>query len=282
MDGLFLHCGANLVDRQQVIDTPTPGPTGTHFPIPHALLLAEAERNLAASGFRVAKEAHALTKGGNRYFGMLQVYLADPSAPADHALLVGLRNTHDYSWAAALAIGSYVFVCDNLGFSGEVLLGRKHTRHIARDIPLLMPRAFAALSAERVTMESRIAAYKQRELGDKEAHDFLIRASVDEKLWPLQGVPRVLKLWRDPPHQEFKERTAWSLFNAFTEAAKPETEADANLQRLVGRTKGLHGFFDKQLGLSLPSREEILARGCDAGGLEDVVVGAAVRDVVKV
>ena len=33
-------------------------------------------------------------------------------------------------------------------------------------------------------------------------------------------LPRVLQQWRNPPFEEFRPRTAWSLLNAFTGAMK--------------------------------------------------------------
>jgi len=53
---------------------------------------------------------------------------------SDYAWIVGLRNSHDKTYPAGLVAGSKVFVCDNLCFSGEVRLSRKHTRHAVRDL----------------------------------------------------------------------------------------------------------------------------------------------------
>jgi hypothetical protein len=57
-------------------------------------------------------------------------------------------------------------------------------------------------------------------------------------------VPTVIKEWREPSYPEFGERTAWSLFNAFTEVLK------GNLPELPKRTECLHALFDKQVKLS--------------------------------
>jgi len=53
--------------------------------------------------------------------------VANNESAADFALVVGLRNSHDKSFPAGLVIGASVLVCDNLSFSGEVRLARKHT-----------------------------------------------------------------------------------------------------------------------------------------------------------
>jgi hypothetical protein len=296
----MLHCGASEVTRDKVVEVLTPEPTDTHFPVDHDLLLTEVENNLGRNGYEIVQQAHALTQEGQRYFGLIEVrqrvpevieavpglhvaneiaHLDDPSVKPDYNLVIGLRNAHDKSFSAALAMGSRVFCCDNLGFSGEVLIGRKHTRHIHRDLPLMIPRAFAALSVERVNMETRIDAYKNETLSDVQANDLILRSIVDEKVFGVRLLKKIVDEWRNPSHDEFAPRTVWSLFNAYTEAVKPpvtidaetgeEVRAPGNLAGLMTRTKNLHGFLDKTIGLSLKSRDEVLAEGEG----EDVVVG---------
>ena len=60
-------------------------------------------------------------------FGLLEV--ANCQQTEDYAYVLGLRNSHDKRFPAGLAVGASVFVCDNLSFSGEIKIGRKHTRH---------------------------------------------------------------------------------------------------------------------------------------------------------
>lgn len=277
MNGLMLHCGANNVTRDAVFEVRTPEPTESHYPVPHTLLLEQVEKNLKDNGFEIVQESHALTQEGMRYFGLLEVRqkapdlsnvacLDDPTVHPDYGLVIGIRNTHDMSYAAALAMGNRVLVCDNLSFSGEVLIGRRHTRNIARDIPLMIPRAFSALSVERVNMETRIECYKDTPISNEAANDFIVRSIVDEKVFPVSTLPKIVQEWRNPAHDAFKPRTVWSLVNSFTEVAKPRevTSADGtvtrrggNIATLMGRTNKLYGFFDKNLGVVLKSREEL-------------------------
>ena len=56
-------------------------------------------------------------------------------------------------------------------------------------------------------------------------------------------LPQVLDEWRKPRHQEFEPRTAWSLFNAFTESMKSAGDIGTH----VGRTSRLHRVFDEEL-----------------------------------
>lgn len=242
----MLHCGANNVERQQVIDVPTPAPTKTWFPIPHNTLIARVEESLATLNMRVVEAAHALTREGMRYFGLLRVTNCNP-AGKDFGYVIGLRNSHDQAFTASLAVGSTVFVCDNLSFSGEITIARKHTRFIEQDLPRLTGNAIGLLSQKWTTMEERYGLYKQAQIEDAAAHDLMIRA-IDVKAATLAQLPTVLTEWRTPRHPEFAEkRNAWRLFNAFTEAAK-----ESSLSMLPSRTIRLHGLIDSAVGFKMP------------------------------
>lgn len=73
-------------------------------------------------------------------------------------------------------MGTRVFVCDNLAFTGEVKLSRKHTRFAVRDLRFMTSRAVGRLGEQFHREDERIAAYKRQRLTDKAAHDLLIRA----------------------------------------------------------------------------------------------------------
>ncbi len=112
MVNLVLHCGARHVERQVVEQAATPTASETWVPVPHHRLLEQVESTLVASGMTVANEAHALWSDGLRYFGLLEV--TNGAAHDDYGLVIGLRNSHDKSFPASIALGSGVFVCDNL------------------------------------------------------------------------------------------------------------------------------------------------------------------------
>ncbi len=51
--------------------------------------------------------------------------------------------------------------------------------------------------------------------------------------------------WREPRHDAFETRNAWSLFIALTESLM-----DGNLAELPKRIEALHGLLDTHVGLS--------------------------------
>ena len=102
------------------------GPT-RWYPLPHRTLVTEVENQLQAAGFQLRGATYSLTHDGQRFFGVLQVTLPTRN-DREFGWVVGLRNSHDKSLPAGLVAGTQVMVCDNLAFTGEVKLSRKHTR----------------------------------------------------------------------------------------------------------------------------------------------------------
>jgi len=245
MPNLMLHAGSQAVDRIEVTACPTPQPTDTWQPIPHGRLLGLVTNTLERNVLEVVNQAHALGRDGDRYFGLLEVRNGQPVE--DYSLIVGLRNSHDMSYPAGLVVGSSVLICDNLAFSGEIVLSRRHTVHIQRDLPQLVNRAVGQLGDLRHQQDKRIDAYKHTRLTDTQAHDMFVRA-VDSRVLPVTKLPHALKEFREPSHAEFLDdghRTAWTFFNSVTEVLKGRT-----LDALPRRTQALHGLLDSASGLA--------------------------------
>jgi Domain of unknown function (DUF932) len=244
MLNLVLHCGARHVEREAVEQAVTPSGSSTWVPVPHHRLLEQVESTLLAGGLPVVGQAHALWQDGRRYFGLLEV--TNGLAHDDYGLVIGLRNSHDKSFPAAIALGHAVFVCDNLSFSGEVTIARRHTRFIERDLPQVVHTAIGRLTDLRGHQDRRIATYKQTEVDERTVHDLLIRA-IDAQLLPVTQLPAVLDQWRTPNFPEFSDhgRTVWRLLNSFTEAWKGR-----NLAALPRRSQALQGLLDAACGLA--------------------------------
>ena len=241
--GMLLHCGATTVSRDLVFETPTPSSTETWYPLAHRDLIHEVEEQLEGAGFLLEAESHALSHEGNRYFGVFEVSFPDRTV-SDYHWIVGLRNSHDKTFPAGLVAGTHVLCCDNLAFTGEVTISRKHTRHAVRDLRHLTSRAVGQLGDRFRGLDKRIEAYRTRSIANPLAHDLIVKAIDCRAITPIQ-VPQVLQEWRKPSHDEFTPRNAWSLFNAFTEAQK-----GLNPHAIVARSQALHGLFDGLVGIN--------------------------------
>jgi hypothetical protein len=240
---LILHCGAHAVELDQVATVNTPRATSTWTPIPHHQLIQTVQRTLATTNLTIGTQAHSLTHDGSRYFGLMEIHGRKNSE--DYCWVLGLRNSHDKRFPAGIVAGCSVMVCDNLSFSGEISLARKHTRHITRDLPQLVSRAVGMLGDKWNEQDRRITCYKDHLVTDESAHDLVIR-SIDAGVCANSYIPDVLSEWRKPQHDAFEPRNVWSLFNAFTETLK-----QASLAELPKRTQALHGLLDVHVGLGV-------------------------------
>ena len=193
----------------------------------------------------ITREVLAISNGalgmpGDRFFGLLEIQSENES----YALTVGVRNSADRSFPAGLCVGSKVFICSNLSFSSEVVISRRHTRFIRRDLPRLISDAVGRLGDLRDHQSQRIEAYQNTALSDPQLNDLAIR-SLDAGVLAASKLPRLLAEYREPAHEEFRPRTVWSAFCAYTETLK-----DYDLQTLPRRTQALHGLCDMICGLS--------------------------------
>ena len=239
MSNLLMHCGGKHSSRDELSSISTPRKTKSWVPISHHRLVNLTEKTIEDNGFKIKNQAHGLWGNGDRYFGLFE--LTNGKKIDDYTLILGLRNSHDKTFPASLALGNQVLVCDNLSFFGEVVLSRRHTRFIERDLPSVVTQAVGCLSEMRVQQDERISIYKSCEITDAIAHDLMIK-SVDSGVIPVTKLPAVIKEWRNPKHQEFKEinSSIWRLFNAFTESFK-----NRPLNTLPKRSQVLHGLLEK-------------------------------------
>lgn len=237
---LLLHCGASAVSREELALTTTPRPTSTWRPISHLRLLQVVEKSLLAKSYVIQGQAHGLTHDGARYFGLLEIRASNPYS--DYRYVVGVRNSHDMRFSAGVVAGSQVLVCDNLCFSGEIQLARKHTPRIMQELPDLLSEAITGLNQYWDLHDQRVHRYRSVRIGDVRAHDLIVR-SVDAGVMANSYIPRVLSEWREPRHTEFRGRDVWSLQNAFTEVFKGRVDL------LPERTQRLHELLDREVGL---------------------------------
>lgn len=294
---LLMHCGAQVVDFATVQANPTPRPTSSHVPIPHADMFDLVSGALSSQGLHIKQSVHAMTsgsldpkgyKGRSRYFAMCEVSAGEKHDPAyerkresaqmlanrattngeraaalsaverintrlsngsDWSTVIGIRNSHDKTMSAGLVCGSGVLVCDNLCFSGEVKIARKHTVNVMRDLPQMVVDAVGKVAPMQAVQASRIEAYKSVEIDEHGIYPLLIEA-YDNKVINAAKIAQVLEEWRAPTFGAFADdNTVWGLWNAFTEVLKPR-QAGHDLWTMPGKTIALHGILDTACGLN--------------------------------
>lgn len=253
--GLMLHCGSKSRTLEEIRQIPTPPPVRSEgsekrkgqlfVPIAHDFLYDSVVGELEKSTcFRVADQNFGVSEDGQKFFGLIQVrngHNAD-----DHSLVMGIRNSHDQTFSSGLVIGSHVFVCDNLAFSGEIKIARKHTANILRDLPALIFSAIGQVKSAVDFQTLRFEAYKNTPLDNRDADHVLMNAW-REGVLSSRTLTTAREEWDNPSHEEFAPRNLWSLFNDCTEAFKGK--GGRILNGIDRETLNLHNFMDRQVGL---------------------------------
>lgn len=266
---MALIIAKNKVNFEALMGVETPVATESHMPIGHHTLVTLTREAIANAGLTILEEEHALHRGGLRYFGGFAL-TGKGIAGDDRQVVLGLRNAHDKSFAAAVCIGNRMLVCENLCFASDVKLARRHTVNILADLPRVLSDAVGRIVSHWSDMGLRIERYQQLEISDAQAADLLVRL-VDCKAFPARDIYAAVEEFRNPRHAEFKGKTLWSLYNSITENLK-----GGDLSKLPFRTMTTQSVFDAVAG-HVPAIEvqEIVTKGCEDNPDED---GADLRD----
>jgi len=210
--GLMLHAGATPVDYAGLREFATPAPTDTHYPIPHFSVVDYVKLSLSFFGHEVVQEDYGITEDGSRFFGVLSL----KSPYGDYCDQVGLRNSHDKSFPVGVSFGSRVFTCDNLAFTGEHVIRRRHTPKIKRELPGLIAEIIEPLAEARKRTALTYDRFKATELDERNA-DNLIMTMFRKDIIGVTRIGDVARAYDEPPH-DWGDKTAWRMFNAATYA----------------------------------------------------------------
>lgn len=237
----------NKVSSEVLSKVETPKPTQTHTPIAHHELVDMTRKAIGDSGLEIINEEHGLSHGSQRYFGGFALrgesFLDENGGQKrecysqDRQLVLGLRNSHDKSLAAGIAVGNQMLVCDNLCFSSDVTLARKHTTYIMNDLYNRITSAISQVTSHWTAMENRINKYKNTEVKDASK---LVLDLFNDKVFGNKRAVDALQEFHNPRHEEFKGGSLWTLYNAVTESLKGIGSHD-----ISNRTMRMQSVFDK-------------------------------------
>ena len=208
-----------FVDRGTLALVPTPSPTATWRPVPHIDVVDAVEYAISNRGMTIESERFGLARDQQKMFGVIT--LAKQSNP-EWTRCIGIRNSHDQSFAAGICCGVSVLVCSNLCFGGEFVIKRRHTSGI--DLFSMVEETMDAMTDNYLSFEERLLDLHDLPMDDDYARIFIVKAAEYGAI-PSCDILAVFNEYMEPRHEEFKERTQWSLLNAFTEIAHKYTPA---------------------------------------------------------
>ena len=239
---LIMHCGGDMIAREELVNIPTPPAKGArHQPYPFAEYVDMVHEAMTSHGLRVVDEAYGVSGNQQRLFGLMQ--LEHPSV--DFAPIVGLRGSHDQTFPRAFAAGNRVFVCDNLSFSGEITVSTKQTTHVKRRLPGLIGSAVGRLPGMFAVMANNIERMRNHAITEAQGKGLIIDA-VKVNALPKSQILDVADEWYCPTVEAQREEplNLWRLHNAFTQVLTPRDEVSARkLETNRVRTIALHGLL---------------------------------------
>lgn len=160
--------------------------------------------------------------------------------------VVGLRSSWDQTFSNQLVMGTRTFVCDNLAFSGQIMIRRKNTLRAVQELPGMVNKAIERIEALQVNEEMRVEAYTSASVSMEAAKAALVDVIRDRGIGGGKML-KVLSEIEEPTHEEHLnaqgQRTVWTVKNAFTEVFK-----EYNLASLPARSASVNKVLDRVAG----------------------------------
>ena len=230
---------AKLVDFADLAYIKTPDRTETYIPVSHQELVTKIKeagtKHYNTAPFKTKLEVN---HRGQQMFGSMTFHDGSQLKGSDMNRSIGFRNSYDKTLPIGVCGGASVYVCSNLMFTGDIIKMRKHTQNVEEDLNLLIQKLFNDVDRRyNQSVEAKLAM-EQIEFSDKDTGNYLGQLFVNEGVLNGSQLKKATDEWFNS--SAFTERTAWSAYNACTEALKTAHPMNA----LEKYTK-LHTFTEK-------------------------------------
>lgn len=214
---------------------PTPERLGIrHNPIEHARLLETTRRCFDMANYELTEWKYLLSNDKQRMLAGFEIKHKDLPNYAEWSFTGAIMTSTNSTLSARLLFGQTVAVCDNGCIWAEHVLRHKHTFNAPTNLKYMIMDKIENLTTITSDIHRSTEIMKQIPMNDAKVHDFLVQSCKRDVLkW--QHAPLVLDQWNDPDYEDFKPRTQWSLFNAYTHVWKKRNqfELSARSSKLI-------------------------------------------------
>ncbi len=236
---LLLHSGGAVASMEDLAAIPLPKETHSYKPVSHnalASMLGAIASDLLPE-FELVNTQFGLARDGQQMFGVHTL----KNGSSAMGLSIGFRNSYNKSLSVGIAVGSTVFVCDNLCLQGDVTVLKKHTLNVVASIEALALSAIYKSRSAFNQIKHDAEIMKGIPLTDEDAYRTIGLLYGNGVITPRQ-IPVVKNEWLKPSHSDFEERNVWSFYNACTESLKSSPP-----QSIMERHLALHSQIVGQL-----------------------------------
>jgi len=248
--------------RKQAFDSYlVPVATKSYQPLSNQELVKMINKVAKIYDMSLSNEQLGMDLKGMRFFG---VYTVEGFDFFDNRikLMIGFCNSYNKSMSGRMCIGGEVLVCSNRAFYAYTdditgvngMAAHDHRKNIYENLSQRIKIAFDGIEQFRKNQESFYHSLSTIKLSQERASHLIIRAIKsgvlnktkvvevwDEWEWQEKGPQNEDEEQERVWHSDFKERTAFSLFNAFTEVSKSALALNPVATNI--KTMGLTEFF---------------------------------------
>lgn len=208
------------ITRQELRLVKPPEATETWKPVAHYDLLMAIEKALKSQKLSVHSEEISCQRKGQYFFCILDLKRDYGSKfPQSAGILpsLGIMASNNKKIGIQISIGARVISCNNPMFAGNtVIYSRKHTQSLRIEDELDEMLSVFAQYFKDLCLE--VTALQRKEISESQACVIMLKSFV-EGILPVRLIRLVYMNYFNPEIKEFKKRTLWSLYNAFTNAA---------------------------------------------------------------
>ena len=212
---------AKLVDFADLGHIKVPERTETYIPVSHQELYTRI-KEAGTKHYNTApfEEKLEVNHRGQQMFGSMTFHDGSNLRTDGSGLnrSIGFRNSYDKTLPIGVCGGASVFVCSNLMFTGDIIKMRKHTQNVEEDLDILIQKLFDDVDRRYYDSVAAKGVMEEIEFSDRDTANYLGQLFVNEGVLNGAQLNKATKEWFESP--VFKERTAWSAYNACTEALK--------------------------------------------------------------
>lgn len=202
--------------KEEISNIPLPQETNTYKPIAHSVFVTELERKIQEKGLEICNQKFLTTGNGQVLTG--EYHICPKNEDKDMGLGFSFANSYNKQIKVEILAGAYIKVCSNGMYGSAVRYSKKHTGDVVQQLEDKIN--FALDQSERyfeylINQKNRLKEIEVSKkviaelVGDLYLNDNTITAT------QLSIIKNEMSF-----SSNFKEKTAYSVYNWVTEAFK--------------------------------------------------------------
>jgi hypothetical protein len=257
MSLLYSHANNPRPLRHELALLETPPAMGPrHMPYSFDAYVTDVENAIDHIGYQILEQDHEVTPDKMKYFGAMAIapkgISGEVLSEQEYQMLIGLRGSHDQTISRDFCLGSKVFVCSNLAFSGSIAnFSTKQTTFINRRMSRLINESISHIPELGQAQDEKFDAFKNYEFKNARAGDAALVEIFRQGGLSAAQLGKAVREYDKPSYEEHARygNSAWLVMNSVTEALKPGG-ANVNHNTIATRTEIADRFLSNLVGVA--------------------------------